>query len=397
MSHGEGTVAQLAGPSHASFIHLDMLRGIAALLVMLGHLRSFVFYPYGELANPNLLDKAVWALTGLGHQAVMVFFVLSGFFITRSIVLDCRRGRFSWTDYLIKRATRLWIVLIPCLLMTFLWDSIGISFSKGSFYEGKLFAMYNSGPNLILGGADLSLSTFVKNVLFLQTIIGPTFGSNGPLWSLANEFWYYLMFPLFYVAITRPRNWTVAAINFGLFVAASVFVGASIVLSGLVWLAGAAAYLIYDRGWLAPMLRSSISFSIAVVVFLLSLAASKMNFGGDLVKDYLVGLGATALVLVLTERESHSALFRQLAHGIADASYTVYLAHFPFLAMAASVLLQNHQFSNSALGYVVFGGLGLTTLFYCYGVYWLFERHTTVVRRFCLAKAKLATSYAFGA
>ena len=34
------------------------------------------------------------------------------------------------------------------------------------------------------------------NAFFLQTIVGPTFGSNGPLWSLAYEWWYYVLFPL---------------------------------------------------------------------------------------------------------------------------------------------------------------------------------------------------------
>lgn len=31
--------------------------------------------------------------------------------------------------------------------------------------------------------------------MFLQTRFTPVFGSNGPLWSLFNEFWYYVLFP----------------------------------------------------------------------------------------------------------------------------------------------------------------------------------------------------------
>jgi peptidoglycan/LPS O-acetylase OafA/YrhL len=39
------------------------------------------------------------------------------------------------------------------------------------------------------------------NAFFLQTIAGPTFGSNGPLWSLAYEWWYYVLFPLVLAAL----------------------------------------------------------------------------------------------------------------------------------------------------------------------------------------------------
>src|ERR1700733_13522135 len=86
-----------------SFIHLDTARGVAALVVLIGHLRSFVFVSYGGLATHTPIDAAVWAVTGFGHQAVMFFFVLSGFFIARSIQVDQRAGEFSWPIYLIKR------------------------------------------------------------------------------------------------------------------------------------------------------------------------------------------------------------------------------------------------------------------------------------------------------
>jgi peptidoglycan/LPS O-acetylase OafA/YrhL len=374
-----------------------MVRGLAALLVLIGHLRAFVFHSYDKLTNPGPLDTAFWIVTGVGHQAVMIFFVLSGFFITRSIVIDTRRRRFSWFEYPIKRLTRLWTVLIPCLILTFFWDSLGISLSHSAFYDGQLNAIYHSGPISGGGGADLTLSTFIKNVLFLQTIVAPTFGSNGPLWSLANEFWYYLMFPLLYISIARPRNWFAGAINFSLFIGACALVGQSVALYGLIWLAGAASYLVYDRGWLAASFRTSFALGAAVVALFAALAISKTHYSTDFAKDCLVGLAATILVLVLSHCESGGhALYRQFARTLADASYTIYLAHFPFLAVLASVVLGNHQFPNSAVGYAVFAGLGAAGLVYCYGVYWLFERHTAEIRRYCLTKFGRARGAVFG-
>ena len=41
----------------------------------------------------------------------------------------------------------------------------------------------------------LTAPVFLGNAAFLQRILVPELGTNGPLWSLANEFWYYLLFP----------------------------------------------------------------------------------------------------------------------------------------------------------------------------------------------------------
>ena len=166
-----------------------MARGVAALAVLIGHLRSFVFPPYGMIIHRTPLDTVVWAISGFGHQAVMVFFVLSGFFITRSVLVDDRKeDGFSWPVYLIKRTSRLWMVLLPSLVLTFIWDSIGMHWATTSFYSGALYETYSSGPNPLTGGTNLEPVTFVENLLFLQTIVSPIFGTDGPLWSLANEF-----------------------------------------------------------------------------------------------------------------------------------------------------------------------------------------------------------------
>jgi peptidoglycan/LPS O-acetylase OafA/YrhL len=371
-----------------------MVRGFAALLVFLGHLRPFTFHPYGGLASPSALDKVVWAITGFGHQAVMIFFVLSGFFITRSIMFDNRASRFSWPEYVIKRLTRLWIVLLPCLLLTYFWDSVGVSLSDKTFYDGRLFARYNSGPNDLSGGTNLSASTLIENALFLQTILAPIFGSNGPVWSLANEFWYYMMFPLVYIAIVRPRKPFGQAMSLSLFVAVCAFVGQTITLYALIWLGGALSYFIYDRNWLSEWLRTNSCLFISIVALLAALALSKTQYGSDFVRDYLVGAAASLVVLVLSNYEYGSAVYAHLARSFANASYTIYLAHFPFIAFVASVVLRNQQFSNTAMGYTVFAGLGVVTLAYCYGVYWMFERHTGEIRRYCLAKFRRMTGKA---
>jgi peptidoglycan/LPS O-acetylase OafA/YrhL len=380
---GPVPLAKITSPS---FVHLNMARGLAALLVLLGHLRSFVFLSYDQLKSHGPVDTVLWAITGFGHQAVMVFFVLSGFFITRSIMIDDRKSGFSWPVYLIKRLSRLWVVLLPCVLLTLFWDSVGASSGNIEFYKGTLYSLYSSGPGVEYGGAHYDFATLIGNLLFLQTILVPIFGSNGPLWSLANEFWYYLMFPLLYVAFAQERRPLAIAKNILVFIAICIFVGPYIVISGAIWLAGAAAYFIYDRGWLIAQLKHPATLVLALLALLLSLAGSKGHYGSDLTKDFLVGFSAAVLVLVLARFDASLSLYKTASRVLADGSYTMYLVHFPFIAALAAIALDNQKFDATLIGYSVFLGLGLLTVAYCYAVYWLFERQTGKIRRFCLAK-----------
>lgn len=370
-----------------SLIHLDFLRGIAALTVFFGHLRSFVFVPYGELSSHGPLNAGVWLLTGFGHQAVMVFFVLSGFFITKSLVEDDSAGRFSWQTYLIKRLTRLWVVLVPCLFLTLIWDLCGEHFSSSGFYDGRMYGVYNSGPVPGSGGAHLDALTLFGNIAFLQTIKTPVFGSNGPLWSLANEWWYYIIFLFLFMAIRgSSRSLTNSITLVAGMLLICLFIGEAMVLDGLVWLFGSAAFIIHRQKYFQPLLRRRFMLPIALGFLVFMLAISKTAVLSDLFKDYAVGLGSTLLVLVLAAigKKPASALYARCAHSIAESSYTIYLAHFPFIAVIVNVILANRKFDGGISGYIVFVLLAAITLAYCYGVYWLFERHTGRVRRYCL-------------
>ncbi|MEI6323526.1 MAG: acyltransferase family protein [bacterium] len=93
-------------------VHLDCLRGMAALLVCVEHLRAFLFVPYARLESPGVVQKGFYFLTGLGHQSVMIFFVLSGFLVGGSFIGSLRKGSWSWKGYLLRRMTRLWVVLV---------------------------------------------------------------------------------------------------------------------------------------------------------------------------------------------------------------------------------------------------------------------------------------------
>jgi peptidoglycan/LPS O-acetylase OafA/YrhL len=111
--------------------HVDMLRGCAAILVMSGHLRSYVFTDYGSLTSANIATKFFYGLTGLGHQAVIIFFAMSGFLVGGKALQQMLQRRWSWPCYILRRLSRLWLVIVPALLATFVLDHIGMALGGG--------------------------------------------------------------------------------------------------------------------------------------------------------------------------------------------------------------------------------------------------------------------------
>ena len=83
------------------------MRGAAALLVLADHWRDLFFINYHEIGAHHWLFFAPYTLTAGGHEAVIIFFVLSGFLIGGTVTRAMARGLWSWASYLTHRLVRL--------------------------------------------------------------------------------------------------------------------------------------------------------------------------------------------------------------------------------------------------------------------------------------------------
>jgi peptidoglycan/LPS O-acetylase OafA/YrhL len=185
-------------PTQSDF--LNWSRWVAAWLVVAEHARSLVFVDYGQMESPGLLAKGFYFLTGFGHEAVMVFFVISGYLVGGKVWSLYQEAQFEWRRYLADRLSRLYAVLLVALLLGAALDWTGYLF----FNKYGLYNQGYEGAIAVLGTAPIERMgfwDFLVNAFFLQTIAGPPFGSNGPLWSLAYEWWYYILFPLVLAAL----------------------------------------------------------------------------------------------------------------------------------------------------------------------------------------------------
>ncbi|KAF0180683.1 MAG: acyltransferase family protein [Limisphaerales bacterium] len=356
---------------------LDLVRGVAALAVLFGHLRAFLFVEHSAVAQRNVVTDAFYGLTGFGHQAVVIFFVLSGFLIGGAVQERFATNRWSFGDYALRRMTRLWLVLLPALALTLGWDLAGGALSGGAGYDGRYYERIHSGPSAA-EPADSGVPALLGNVFFLQTIVVRTFGSNGPLWSLANEFWYYLMFPLGFAACHPTTPARLRMLCLVLLAAAGAFLPVGFLLGGSLWLAGYAASVV-ARSRFAPLARSAPVFWGA----LLALGGVLLwnRWRGLEGADYWIALAFAATLPRLAADTGGSDWWRGPARYFGNTSYTLYLFHFPFLAFLSFGVLQGRQWQPGAAGFAVYAGIVALTLAGSHLVWWLFERRTEEVRR----------------
>jgi peptidoglycan/LPS O-acetylase OafA/YrhL len=364
--------------------HLDLLRGAAALVVMLGHLR-FELEDLGRTPQGNIVMTAQEKLAALAHpvnymnpahQSVVLFFVLSGALVGGSVLRDQKRGKFSWVSYSAKRLSRLLTVLVPALIIGGLIDlgSRHIIGSAGAAYFGRLGEME----------FNLGVKNFLGNLFFLQNLDRtgiPTFGTNSPMWSLSFEFWFYVLFPLL-ISFIFAKMLKMRVLYMLLFLIAATFLWKSVDLGLILWSFGALVTLLPLA---IPEKAQRAALAVAFAIYgCVALFLWKHPFSNLVLDDYLLGFAMSMLVyVILHRRETHSkTIYTHVTEAMAQQSFTVYLFHFPlvtitvlFLALHVPGLMKYHLTYFGIAGFVYF---------LCYLIYLMFERNTDRVRTFAM-------------
>ncbi|WP_162341286.1 acyltransferase family protein [Paenibacillus paridis] len=195
---------------------LDSLRGLAALAVMVGHF-LMVFTPIvqntsglGLLDYPlNLLKytplHAIWG----GHEAVIMFFLLSGFVLSLPFFSDRQQ---NYTKYVIKRICRIYIPFIVALFIAIALREI--------LFVSKLTDLTTYYNNLWVAPPDM------KSILHHLLFVGNynTTRYDPILWTLVHEMRISLLFPFVMLAIVKG-GWKI-----GLPLAIALSVGATVML-----------------------------------------------------------------------------------------------------------------------------------------------------------------------
>ena len=195
-------------PNSAKLVPLEGLRGIAAVIVMLGHMVRGLVPP-----QPGTLDSLKqihhWMLNGAA--AVSVFFVLSGFILSLPFAKDSSLARVAAA--LLKRWPRLAaLTVIACLLS---WGMIVLShdyYEQAAALSGNYWMRTHF--NAPLDGHEISWIEALRDGLYRVYLFGDV-EFDSPLWTMRIElfgsFAIFLAAPLLFALKNWPLRLTAVA------------------------------------------------------------------------------------------------------------------------------------------------------------------------------------------
>ncbi|MCP5128684.1 MAG: acyltransferase [Pseudomonadales bacterium] len=308
--------------SRAFSLYLDAVRFLAAMLVLFYH--------------ANWIYRPGYVITSLGHEAVVIFFVLSGFVI--AYVADTREQDFR--GFMIARGARIFSVAIPAIAFTWLLDSAGFSISEAVYPDA-----YQAWSQPILRAVT---SSFFLNEIWTLSI---QLFSNTPYWSLNYEVWYYVLFGVLFFFEGRRR--------LCVFLLLCLLLGPKILLLLPVWWMGVRVYrsrhaadLPLWAGWLYLLL--SIAGGYCYIHYSMAEAGSnfleqlmgeerhtQLAFSRQFVSDYYLGvvlsLHFVAMKTLLARVGQPPRRFEVAVRYLAGATFSIYLFHQPLLWFFSAV------------------------------------------------------------
>lgn len=345
------------------FLFLDGLRGLTALYVLIHHARLALTQSYqnGLVKYPEKYewyDKAMVYFFGLfkfGHEAVIVFFVLSGFVIhLKQSQKNFNFLNFNLFHFLKKRIIRIYPTLLVSFLLCVILDYAAHLIIKEDLTS--LFSKYH-------------LTDFIFNLFLIPD--SPIWGYNSPIWSLKHEWFFYLIYPL--LLWLSFKHWALPLILM-------ISLYFSYVLGLRVPYLGAASYtlLVWGLGCVLASIYTNTNglkyVPYLLVIILIYPFLNKADQYFPLV-DLLFGLivvGLLSIMMIYGNNLIH--IFLKKFVWLGTFSYSIYLLHVPFLNLYQMVIL-NYQ-TNHKLPYHLWFVLIsiLVTLPIIYLIYYYTER-----------------------
>lgn len=304
--------------------HLDLWRFLAALIVLLSHYA----YPRFTEGYSSFIREY-----NLGSDAVVVFFVLSGFVISFAArEKDKTAGRFAF-----NRLTRLYTVAIPALLLGLILDKSGSAIDS-AFYQPP----YYTDPSM--------WDYWLRGLTFSSewTGQGLRLGSNGPYWSLSYEAAYYFLFAIMFFMRGAVR-WIALAL--------AVFViGLKVMLLLPAWAMGVGIYaglgkiknaqfspLLLWTMMVVPLLTYVFCLVSAVPqtlynicqIFVTPDMLTSLRLSNEFLWNAVIGVMFSVHLLgaaLWGRQKSCAPKTHRAVKWLAGASFSLYLVHYPILS-----------------------------------------------------------------
>jgi peptidoglycan/LPS O-acetylase OafA/YrhL len=351
---------------------LDLLRFIAAFLVVLTHNRGMFFVEYNLLpaGQKNIFTQALFFLTRFAEEPVIVFFVLSGFLVGGNAIERIMNNTVDIRLYCIDRFVRIFLPLLASSLLVII-----------------IFILsHNPVPFTAIGASFLSFQGVFTDCNY-----------NPPLWSLAYEIWFYiLMGCVMTICRSKPGGNTIIPL---LILAVTMYFLAK--LNGLymlIWLIGAMAYFLPKQNIPFRKIKIPALLVLSAGAFGLSQLASASNLSGIPKWKFLDHVSASIFLALVTcllvqhlcgsrPQKKAGILLDGLGTKLAAFSYTLYLTHYPLMRLLAYWGFPKSTALNAVS--VSYYACAITiALIIAWLVYSISEKHTPFIKTLLINRLK---------
>ena len=314
---------------------LQSLRGVAALIVAVSHISSIY-------SLPPVVRIAIDAVCN-AHASIVVFFVLSGYVLTGSLL---RRGLSSssvrgfYVGRLFRLFPALWVASAVSALFLFLYPGLMIRPAPSNWFVLYLHP-FPSGDELILAALAIDKSLIM------------------PVWTIFIELVGSALMPLM-VAVSLVKSRLYSWILLGMGLAAYALAHAPHRLDSLAYLFDfALGTWLASRNWKLFSGKSlPIIFSAAFALIFFRFAWFAIRYGhamplyfeyGDPLPMLVEGIAAFFLIGALASEHGRVRLLRSpWAIWLGNISYSLYLIHFPVAILVAKILSRVFSDGTSA-------------------------------------------------
>ena len=356
---------------------LNWIRGLCAILVVLGHARS-LGWAHGLPSTlwSGDLSRIILLPSSFAMESVSVFFVISGYLVGGQIYNQIINGSFLWRRFLVDRMTRLYIVLIP-----------GMIFTLFCFKFSQHFG--NELPN-----SNFEPENFFCNVVFLMPTRCEPYGNNGSLWSLGYEFYFYIVFAAACMFFQRKKSYISRAFFLCLILTITISFTPVLFILFPAWLLGAFAYYLETQildVWLTQ--RKNYVFFIGLFILIISFLISNLLSLNENLTILFISIPASIFIIAMAQISKRikkpSSIGIALLDYFGKTSYSIYVFHLPIILLFFKFYSSMQGISGIIQIYLV----GSITIIFSSLAYFFFEKYTKnfrlyVYERFQITKAR---------
>ncbi|WP_194422161.1 acyltransferase family protein [Microbacterium abyssi] len=306
---------------------LDGIRGWAALVVVTYHC-SLIAMPHLDGTLAAWLTQSPSKLAFAGTEAVLVFFVLSGFVVALPVLRD----GFSWTRYYPTRVLRLYLPV---------WGSVVLATALIALLPRDAATMPEDSWMQNTQATRVTWGTFFDEALLLTK----SYDINNVLWSLRWELIFSLALPVFVglALLLRRHAMIAAAVACALTVVGRIVDVEALVYLPVFMLGTLMAVRLDDLlAWVQRPRRRAFwpcLTALALALLIASWLARPVAAPGTVLGRTMWGLAGVGAVLVIVAAMGWPRL-RHLLEGrvsqwLGRTSYSLYLVHVPLLGTLA--------------------------------------------------------------